>query len=131
MSHIQLSMMLSFDVIAFIVQHVMTQNPACSSHRQCSVVAGFFFLCALVCLGPAPSMPTYSRWTVECPLGWESEADCMQRLTTHLMNSSNHMDLVSRTQLPSVQIDAVDRLHYVVSCVFRLCTLEVVCKHSG
>ena len=55
----------------------------------------------------------------------------MQRLTTHLMNSSNHMDLVSRTQLPSVQIDAVDRLHYVVSCVFRLCTLEVVCKHSG
>ena len=139
MYHIQLSMMLSFDVIAFIVQHVMTQNPACSSHRQCSVAPGFFCICcALVCLGPAPSMPTYSCWTVECPLGcgkafkaWESEATCMQRLTTHLMNSSNHMDLVSRTQLPSVQIDAVDRLHYVVSCVFRLCTLEVVCKHSG
>lgn len=50
MYHIQLSMMLSFDVIAFIVQHVMTQNPACSSHRQCSVAAGFFlyFLCPCV-----------------------------------------------------------------------------------
>ena len=83
-------------------------------------------------------MPTYSRWTVECPLScgksfkaWESEAICMQRLTMHLMNSSLHMDLVSRTQLPSIRIDAVDRFHYVVSCVFRLCTLEVVCKHSG
>ena len=42
--HSQLSMMMSFDVIAFIVQHVMTQNPACSSHRQCSVAAGFFFV---------------------------------------------------------------------------------------
>ena len=47
MYHIQLSMMLSFDVIAFIVQHVMTQNPACSSHRQCSVAAGFFFVYVL------------------------------------------------------------------------------------
>ena len=43
MYHIQLSMMLSFDVIAFIVQQ-------CSSHRQCSVAAGFFlyFLCPCV-----------------------------------------------------------------------------------
>ena len=140
MSHTQLCMLLSFDVIAFIVQHVMTQHPACSSHRHCSFVAGCFFVffCALLCLGPAPSMPTYIRWSVECPLGcgksfkaWESEAICMQRLSTHLMNSSNHMDLVSRTQLPSSRIDADDRFHYVVSCVFMLCTLGVVCKHSG
>ena len=83
-------------------------------------------------------MPTYTRWSVECPLGcgkafkaWESEKVCEQRLVTHLMNSSNHMDLVSCTQLPSFRSDADDRFQNYLSLMFMMCAFGVVCNLSG